>query len=110
MPRTRKGCAAYAKRSASAVVVALVVVTLVVVALVVVTLEELGGDVGRGDLVEVDRLPRRVDDRGALEHRGQRLAAGDLGDHRGDLTLLVDRLGELVGVHAVLLGGHDEVL
>ena len=47
---------------------------------------------------------------GLVEHGGQRLAAGDLLDDRGDLALLVDGLGELVRVHAVLLGAHDEVL
>src|SRR5690242_4072721 len=77
-----------------------VVVTLVVVALVV-TLGELGGDVGGRDLAEVDLGAGGVDDLGLLEHGGERLAAGDLGDHGGDLALLVDRLGELVGVHAV---------
>ena len=41
---------------------------------------------------------------------GERLAAGHLGDHRRDLAGLVDGLGELVRVHAVLLRGGDQVL
>ena len=77
-----------------ALVVAVVVVVVVVVAGVVValvtTLEELRGDIGRGDLVEVDLLARGVDDGGLLEDGGQRLATGDLGVHRRDLALLVN--------------------
>jgi hypothetical protein len=57
----------------------------------------------RHGLVEVDHVAGGVLDGNLLEDRRERLAAGDLGDHGGDLTLLVERLRELVGVHAVLL-------
>ena len=87
------------------VVVTLMVVTLVVVALVVVAERRARGHDG----FEVDGRTVAVGHRGLLKHLGQSLAPGDLADHRGDLTLRVDGLGELVGVHAVLLGRHEQV-
>ena len=47
---------------------------------------------------------------GLAENNGQRLAAADLGNHHGDLAALIDDLGELVRVHAVLAGGGDDVV
>src|SRR6476620_8952869 len=90
---------AFERQAATSVVV----VTLVVVALVVVTLVGVSvGQLAGVELVEVDLGAGGVDDLGLLEDRGQGLAARDLGDHGRDLAGLVDRLGELVGLHAVL--------
>ena len=88
----------------------LVVVTLVVVTLVVVTLviaQRVTTDI---QLVEVDLRASRVDDVGLLQDCRKRLATSDLGHHRRDLATFVDRLGEVVGIHAILLGRHHEVL
>src|SRR5450759_1113864 len=95
-------------RSALCVVVTLVVVTLVVVTLVVVTLvvvtlvvaKCLGAQL---EVVQVDLSARRVDDLGLVKNSSERLATGNLGHHPIDLAAFLHRLGELVGVHAVLL-------
>ena len=59
---------------------------------------------------EVDVVAGGVGDLGLLEQHGECLAARHLRDHRRHLTGLVDRLGELVRVHAVLLRAGDDVL
>ena len=90
----------------SGVVVALVVVTLVVVTLVVVALVAYLGTMASSPVFRALRstsLPSASTTLAFSRTVGERLAAGDLGHHRGDLAVLVDRLGELVGVHAVLL-------
>src|ERR1035437_9625344 len=99
------------------VVVTLVVGTLVVGTLVVVTLVVgtlVVGTLGtlvvaehvatEAQLVQVDLHAGRVNDGGLLQNCRKRLATGDLGHHRRDLATLVDRLCEVIGVHAVLLG------
>ena len=82
-----------------------VVVTLVVRALVVA--ERIGFAI---EGVEVNLVACGVDNLGLVQDCRERLAAGDLSHHRGDLATFVDGLGELVGLHAVLLGRHHEVL
>ena len=62
------------------------------------------------ELGEVDRLARGVRDLGLAERDRERLVAGDLADHRGDLAVLAEDLDELVGVHAVLRRTLHEVL
>src|SRR5665647_1206809 len=87
-----------------------VIVVMTLVAHVVKTLvvaERIGA---RAELFQVDLAAGRVDDLGLLQNCRERLAAGDLSHHGGDLAALLDGLGELVGVHAVLLGRHHEVL
>ena len=61
-------------------------------------------------VVEVDRRPGGVGDVALSSTAASALRRADLLHDRGDLALLVDGLGELVGVHAVLLGAHHEVL
>src|SRR5450759_31464 len=97
----------------------LMVVTLMVVTLMVVTLRVstlmvstlvVAQSFGGVEIVEVNLRAGCVEDAGLLQDCRKRLATSDLGHHVGDLTALVDCLGKLIGVHAVLLGGHHQVL
>ena len=92
------------------VVVTFVVVTFVVVTLIVLTLvvaERVSASV---EIAQVDLFAGQVDDLSLVQNCRERLAAGDLGHHRGNLSALIHRFGELVRVHAVLLGRHHQVL
>src|SRR3954465_10705865 len=64
----------------------------------------------RGEVGEVDVGAVRVDDLRLAEHHGERLRAGHLGDHAGQLPVLLQHLGELLRLHAVLLGRLDHVV
>ena len=94
------------------VVVGVVVVGVVVVGVVVVRVVVVGlGDRAPGhQIVEVDRLPPGVGDRGGLQDDRQALAARDLGHHRRYLPGLVDGLGERVRVQAVARRLGDQVV
>src|ERR1035437_5179700 len=87
----------------------LMVVTLMVVTLMVCTLV-VAQSVGGVEIVEVNLRARCVEDAGLLQDCRKRLTTSDLAHHVRDLTALVACLGKLIGVHAVLLGGHHQVL
>src|SRR5450830_1267558 len=66
--------------------------------------------VGPDELGQVDDVAAAVLDLDLAQRDRERLRAGDLGDHRRDLPLLVDRLDERVRVNPVLARRAHEVV
>ena len=66
---------------------------------------------GRADEVgQVDLIAGGVGNLGLLQDLGEGLAAADFADHHRNLATLVNELGELVRIHAVLAGGGHDVV